>query len=369
MDQPVEYDSHAVAPEAIGEYHVAGEEVEGLVDLLQENDFQKYWRQYRLLNSLLIALFLMVFALVIVWNIIIWVAPGEEARADFSDAGRVPMQKKLKQQKVKLMQRQKSARPSQSFKFHAQAISDIPAPIADLKITDINPAVMVSPMGDVGDVSVNVDMSALNAAFSSSFMGVKSQARRIAFVIDYSASMKGKDRVMRYELEAAVKKLPPTGEVCLIFFSGPSWLAGENAKAISNQWTGDNNNGWKPKPGFKPSKPKWIPVTPAHQKRLSKTIWSTPLTFGSVWDNSFRWALTLLYPKPDVIYFMTDGAAKVKGMDFIKNSRGRTKIYTIAYGTPPAAKAPLMEIAKISGGKFKYVSNEQIKAMEKKIKR
>ena len=366
MDQSLDEDLQA---DLLQEEAAEGEGLAGLADLLEENEFQKYWREYRLLNSLLIALFIMILALVLVWNIIIWVAPEDEGRADFSDAGREPMQKRVKQQKVKLMQRQKSARPSQSFKFHAQAISDIPAPIADLKVTDINPAVEVSPMGDVGDVRVNVDMSALNAAFSSSFMGVKSQARRVAFIIDYSASMRGKDRVMRHELHAAVKKLPPTGEVCLIFFSGPSWLAGENANAIHRQWTGNNKTGWHPKSGFLPKPPRWIPVTPAHQKKLSKAIWGTPLTFGSVWDNSYRWALTKLSPKPDVIYFMTDGAANIKGMEIIKRNRGNAKIYTIAYGTPPAAKAPLMEIAKMSGGKFKYVSNEQIKAMEKKIKR
>ena len=98
-------------------------------------------------------------------------------------------------------------------------------------------------------------------------------------------------------------------------------------------------------------------------------IWSTPLTFGSVWDNSYRWALTKLYPKPDVIYFMTDGAASVKGMETIKQHRGTTKIYTIAYGTPEKAKQPLQEIAAMTGGKFKFVSMDQIKNMEKKIKK
>ena len=174
---------------------------------------------------------------------------------------------------------------------------------------------------------------------------------------------------MRSELEAAVNKLPPAGEVCLIFFSGPSWLAGENAKAIEKKWKGDNKGGWKPVAGFKPSKPKWIPVTPSTKKTLSKAIWNTPLTFGSVWDNSYRWALTLLNPKPDVIYFMTDGAASVKGIDIIKKNSGRTKIYTIAYGTPDKAKIPLREIADMTGGKFKFVSMDQIRNMEQKIKK
>ena len=55
------------------------------------------------------------------------------------------------------------------------------------------PAIVVSHMGDVGDVSVKVDMSVLNKAFASSFMGVKSSANKIMFIIDYSASMRGRD--------------------------------------------------------------------------------------------------------------------------------------------------------------------------------
>ena len=368
MDQPVEYDPQAVDPDLIDGEVLEGE---GLAEFFQESAFQKYWRENRLLNSMLMALLLLLILFGILWNLIIYQRAGIDSGTDFSDAGQqISQQKQKKQQEVRLKQRQKKANPPpSSSSFRAQAVSDIAIPDISINTKDLNPTVEVNVNTDVGVGDVGVDLSALNNAFTSSFMGVQSQANRIAFIIDYSASMKGKDKVMRDELEAAVNKLPPAGEVCLIFFSGPSWLAGEDAKAIEKKWTGNNKIGWKPRAGFKPSKPKWIPVTPSTKKTLSKAIWSTPLTFGSVWDNSYRWALTMLDPKPDVIYFMTDGAAKVKGMDFIKNSRGRTKIYTIAYGTPPAAKAPLMEIAKISGGKFKYVSNEQIKAMEKKIKR
>ena len=72
-------------------------------------------------------------------------------------------------------------------------------------------------MGDVGDVRVDVDMSVLNKAFASNFMGVKSQANKILFIIDYSASMKGRDKVMRYELCKAIDKLPAVGFGCCTF--------------------------------------------------------------------------------------------------------------------------------------------------------
>ena len=36
-----------------------------------------------------------------------------------------------------------------------------------------------------------------------------------------------------------------------------------------------------------PERPKWMPVTPSNKKKLKEAVVSTPLTFGTVWDNSF----------------------------------------------------------------------------------
>ena len=83
-------------------------------------------------------------------------------------------------------------------------------PVVDIETRDLDPAMVVSPMGDVGGVSVKVDMSVLSKAFSSSFMGVKSKANKIMFIIDYSASMKGRDKVMRYELAKPSTSFPPS---------------------------------------------------------------------------------------------------------------------------------------------------------------
>ena len=334
-----------------------------------ESPFGKYLREYRLLNSLLFSLLVLVILFAAIWNIIIWAAPAGEAGSDFTDGGQQVTAPKKQEQKVRLMQRQKSAKPSQTFTFRAQAVSDIPVPVVDIETKNLNPAIVVSPMGNVGDVSVNVDMSVLNKAFASSFMGVKSKANKILFIIDYSASMRGRDVVMRDELSKAIEKLPAVGSVAVIFFSGPTWVAGEDANALHRKWKGDNgNNGWKPVDGYKPKRPKWLPVTPSNKKNLIKAVKSTPLTFGTVWDNSFEWAF-YMNPKPDVIYFMTDGNAngRFKGMDIIKSKKGRTKIYTIGYGAPQGAKKPLEEIAAMSGGKSKFVDMDKIRAMEKEI--
>ena len=119
--------------------------------------------------------------------------------------------------------------------------------------------------------------------------------------------------------------------------------------------------------GYKPVRPKWLSVTPSNKKKLIKAVYDT-LTFGTVWDNSFDWAF-YMNPKPDVIYFMTDGNANknLQGMEIIKQKKGRTKIYTIGYGAPAGAKAPLEEIAAMTGGKSKFVDMDEIKMMEKEI--
>lgn len=128
-----------------------------------------------------------------------------------------------------MMQRQKSSKPARSLTFRAQAISDISAPVVDIETEDLNPAIAVGPMGNIGDVRVDIDMSVLNNAFASNFMGVKSKAKKILFIIDYSASMNGRDKAMRHELSAAIEKLPAIGSVSIIFFSEPTWVADQDA--------------------------------------------------------------------------------------------------------------------------------------------
>ena len=137
------------------------------------------------------------------------------------------------------------------------------------------------------------------------------------------------------------------------------------------KWKGDNSkNGWKPVDGYEPKRPKWLPVTPSNKKKLIKAVYDTPLTFGTVWDNSFEWAF-YMNPKPDVIYFMTDGKCQrqVQGNGHHQDQeiKGGTKIYTIGYGAPTGAKKPLEEIAAMSGGKSKFVDMDEDRAMEKEI--
>ena len=91
-----------------------------------ESPFSKFLREYRLLNSLLISLFAVVFLLALLWNIVVWVAPGDDGpSSDFSDAGPNNTAPQKQEQTVRLLKRQKQAKPSQTFTFRAIAVSDI----------------------------------------------------------------------------------------------------------------------------------------------------------------------------------------------------------------------------------------------------
>ena len=52
-----------------------------------EGPFAKYLREYRLLNSLLISLIMILIFFIAIWNIVVYVASGGEGDSDFSDAG------------------------------------------------------------------------------------------------------------------------------------------------------------------------------------------------------------------------------------------------------------------------------------------
>ncbi len=119
-----------------------------------EGPFAKYLREYRLLNSLLISLIMILVFFIAIWNIVVYVASGGEGDSDFSDAGTAPAQQNQEKKKVvKLMQRQKKAQPKAQQTFRTTAISDITLPdMNELDVKDLAPVVEAAApsMSDAG---------------------------------------------------------------------------------------------------------------------------------------------------------------------------------------------------------------------------
>ena len=153
MDQQAEYPEEPIyEPEEVQVYEGA------TVAPPLESAFGKYLREYRLLNSLLLSLLVMIVFFVAMWNLIIYVAIGGEGDSDFSDGGAAPAQQQQEKQKVvKLMQRQQKTPPTAQQTFRTTAISDITLPdFNELDVKDLSPVVNAAAPS-TGNVGTNND--------------------------------------------------------------------------------------------------------------------------------------------------------------------------------------------------------------------
>ena len=117
-----------------------------------ESAFGKYLREYRLLNSLLLSLGIIVgiIGFMLAWTIVIQV--GEEGDSDFGEAGppAAQQQQQVQKQMQKLMQRQKKATPLPNRNLKPP-ISEIALPdFNELDVKDLAPVVEAA-LPDVSD--------------------------------------------------------------------------------------------------------------------------------------------------------------------------------------------------------------------------
>jgi hypothetical protein len=204
----------------------------------------------------------------------------------------------------------------------------------------------------------------------TTFFGQSVKAERIAYVIDYSASMRGQGReeLMRKELTDSVMKIAMKTNYALLFFAGPAWVAGDdvdwNKQGAIVSGKGGRKFNWKSKGkandwehSGKKEPVDWLVATKGQVSKSRKIIQSTRLVWGTRWDNPLEMALNM-DPPPQVIYFMTDGAASgsdkwARSVGAKAKSRG-IKINCIAMMEPKAHK-DMDDLAKRTGGQFTIV--------------
>lgn len=208
----------------------------------------------------------------------------------------------------------------------------------------------------------------------ASFFKQKVSAERICFVIDYSKSMSGKRiKLLKKELARSVGALPSGIEYQLIFFAGPAWTAGSkvvvakgNKSAVVSfegreyKWLSKNANEWRTS-GHKLQPPAWLKGSKSNIDQSLSAIKNTPLIFGTAWEAPLQTALDM-NPKPDVIFFMTDGlsgkgSASIAKSIGMKAKRLDVKINAIAM-MDPSAKEAMGALAERSGGQFSLVKED-----------
>jgi len=231
-----------------------------------------------------------------------------------------------------------------------------PAPSSDF--TDANDFGQAWETGDSPNGSVK-------------FFNQTIKGKRMAFVIDYSASMRGpRDELMRQELANSLDSLSHGMEYSLIFFAGPAWVAGDefipNKKGKGGiiktptgeiyEWGSRSKYGQYEAPR-KRRKATWKSVNDDNLKNSRKIIRRDPLVPGTNWEWPLEMALAM-EPAPDVINFMTDGATGnvddvIKKIAKLAIKRG-TKINCVAL-MEPRAKKGMQKLAKATGGQFTLV--------------
>ncbi len=213
---------------------------------------------------------------------------------------------------------------------------------------------------------------------ATTFFGSSVTGNRIAYVIDYSLSMKGtRDTLMREELTQSVENLEGGADFSLIFFAGPVWLASDTIKfkpdgrsiAITTSTDGQKVD-WQGMPGgmhgrnvdpklYKDCIPKWIKPSSDNIKSALKDIKSNPLALGTDWEKPLRKALEL-DPLPDVIVFMTDGNGG--SLDLAKKLAKQAKKKSIVINSvallEPKAKDAMKILAEETGGTAIMVKSE-----------
>lgn len=268
------------------------------------------------------------------------------------------------------IQRKPSAPSSSMAKVIAStAPSTTSIPVPEVNVPD--PSVDFGSGDDFGEGWGSGGGGGGGAGGGTSFFGQTSKAERIAYVIDYSASMGGeREKLMRKELSSSLEKIAYDTEYQMIFFAGPAWVGGNSIKMKGKagaeikglkghtfDWkcAGGAHN-WKT--SGKKQVPQWVSATDGQLSKSKKIVEDTKLVWGTIWEPALEMALSM-DPPPQVIYFMTDGSAGPDSAGTARRIGAKAKSKGIVINTvalmEPRAHASMDDLAKRTGGGFTVV--------------
>lgn len=266
------------------------------------------------------------------------------------------------------VQRQPSA-PSSSMARVIAALTESPVAIPVPDTETAVPSVNFGDGDDFGDGWGGGDGS--GSGGGATFFNQKINAKRVAYVIDYSQSMKGpRETLMRNELKKSISGMSSGMGYQMIFFAGPAWVAGDQVKLGKGRksatvtadrktydWLcGGSAHDWKTK-GAKQI-PGWDLSGPGAREQALKLIANTPLVWGTNWEPALEMAISM-NPPPDVIFFMTDGVTGGNAEALAKDMASKAKARKITINTvammEPRAERAMKDLAKRTGGQFTVI--------------
>jgi hypothetical protein len=171
-------------------------------------------------------------------------------------------------------------------------------------------------------------------AGGTSFFGIGGRGTRFAFIVDKSGSMGGRMQEAKDELQRAIAGLPDYASVFIVFYdSGPSIV-------FSSRWE-------RVRSGMMQRLKTWM-------RQVGPGGGTQPMdAFLQVYSLDIR---------PDVIFFLSDGAIPEETIDAVRqlNSRGkRVTVNTVSFGDQRGSMQ-LRQIAQQADGQFREVLPGQV---------
>lgn len=201
-----------------------------------------------------------------------------------------------------------------------------------------------------------------------SFVGQTALGKRVVFVVDVSGSMSAigtgesisRFDLLKKELVKSINQMPMNTQYQILFFSDFAWphdqVDSNNADALLKYgWSVTPEDYKKVKlPTFR-----FIQATPFSLRETAEIVQRSNNPGGTNWGSGLLMALNAS-PKPDVIFFMTDGLRSDEQgwVDIVTAENKRrlpmTAIYTSAMQQPDAARE-LDDLARRNNGRFTVV--------------
>ena len=279
--------------------------------------------------------------------------------------------------KVQLQKKQQTmTAPAHSKRILSTGLSKVTLP--DMPAMPVAAAAANTKMAGAGTAPGALGRTAPMAAGGTggggppiSFFGVRSSAKRIAFLLDYSGSMSGEFRkVMEQELQKALSKLSVGSQLLIIPWAGPAWLHNQTAPQIMSKWKKVEADGQDAYDNFtlvegaKLDPPTWIPAGPEGIEKIMNGLRAQVAAPGGTdWRQPFRYAMEA-NPPPDVIMFMTDGQIPAKtsarALNDIEASLKKVPrppvVNCLWIENPTEKPNVLRQLAARYGGEFREVS-------------
>lgn len=223
-------------------------------------------------------------------------------------------------------------------------LSDVGAQQSVSDLADQMAPEIESGGGAISAVDVQTGSSGAGTGEGASFFGLEASGKRFAYIVDRSGSMNSliqsgeltRWELTQIELIRSIHGLAPNAEYFVVLYSsGASPLFGGA---------------------------EWIKATQSNKTSAGVAVMSSHANGGTKPADAFAMALTL-DPKPDAVYFMTDGEFEqdVPGRIGKMNRKRRVPIHCILFGEPGnpettrRVEGMLKTIAKTSRGRYQHV--------------